>query len=118
MYLLGLIISWLPVLIGEPVVLPPIQTGEANLVESMAVFPSHGVVLSVPIQLTSTGVRKKRAALHATSVTISLEIIVWSACKVSIFPAASSAIVWSIGRIVTGMISGMSQLVNNLRGEF
>ena len=118
MYPLGLIISWLLVLIGELVVLPPIQTGEANMLDPMAVFLSRGVVPSVPCQLTSAGVRKTCAELRATSVTISLERIVRCACKVSPLPSASSAIIWSIGRIATGMISGMSRLINNLCGEF
>ena len=49
---------------------------------------------------------------------ISFERIVRCACKVSPLSAASYAIVWSIGRIATGMISGMSRLINNLREEF
>ena len=115
---LGLIISWLPFVIREPVVLPPIQTGEVNLVYPMSVFLSHGLVLSMPFRLTSVGVRKTCAALRAVSVTIYFKRIVWRACKVSPLPAASSAIVWSTSGIVTGMISGMSWLINNLRGDF
>ena len=53
MYPLGLIISWLPVLCGEPVAITTIQTGEADLVEPMAVFLSHGVVASISFRLTS-----------------------------------------------------------------
>ena len=114
----GLIISWLPFLLWEPVVLTPIQTGEANVVKPMKVLPYHGVVLFMPYRLTSTGVRKTHAALRITSVTISFERIVRRACKVSAFTAAASAIFWSIGRIVTGMISEMSRLINNFCGEF
>ena len=115
---LGLMISWLLVLIGEPVVLPPIRTGEANLVDPMSVLPSRGVVPSVPCRLASAGVCKSCAALHNASVTISFKRIVWHACKFSSLPAASSVIVWSIGGIAAGMISGMSLLINNLCGEF
>ena len=115
---LGLIIYWLPVMLGEPVILTPIRNREANLVDPMAVLPSRGVVLSVSCRLTSEGFRKTRAALRVASVTISFETIVWHTCKGSPLPAASSAIVWSIGGITTGIISGMSRLINNLHGEF
>ena len=111
---LGQIISWLPFLIGELVVLPPIQTGEANLVDPMTVLPSHGVVLSVPCRITSAGFRKTRAALRAVSVTIYSKRIVRSACKVPPLPEEYSVIVWSIGGIATGI----SRLINNLCGEF
>ena len=51
-------IYWLPVLLGETVVLPPIRTGEVNLMDPMAVLLSHGVVPSMPFRLTSAGVWK------------------------------------------------------------
>ena len=86
---LGLIISWLPVLIVEPVVLTPILTGAANMVDLLALFPSCGVVLSVPCQLTYAGVWKTGAVLHAASEKISLERIVQRACKVSPLITAS-----------------------------
>ena len=115
---LGLIISWLPVLLGETVVLPLLQTGEVNLVDPTELLTSHVVVPSVPFRRTSAGVRKICAALRTASVTTSFETIIRRACKVSPLPATSSTIVWSIGGMTTGMMSGMSPLINNLRGEF
>ena len=119
---LGLIISLIPVLLGELFVLPLIQTGEANLVDHMAVLPSRGVVPSVTFQLTSAVVQRTRAALRvalrAAFMEISFEIILRCTCKASILSAASSTIVLSIVRIATGMISGMRQLINSLCVEF
>ena len=115
---LGLIISWFPFLLGESVVLPPLRTREFNLVDPMVFLPSRVVVPSVPCRITFAGVQKTHAALREVSVTTSFEGAVRSACKVSTFPAASSATVWSIGGIVTFMISGMSRLINNFCGEF
>ena len=111
---LRLIISWLPVLLGEPVVLPPIRTGESNLVDPMTVLPSRGVVPPMTFRITYVGVWETHEALRAASVTISFKTIVWLACKVSPLPAASSSIVWSVGGIATGM----NRLINNLRREF
>ena len=84
----------------------------------MTVLSSRGVFLSVPCRITSSGVWKKRAALIAVSVAIYFERIVRHACKLSPIHAASSAIVWSIGGIETGMISEVIQLINNLCGEY
>ena len=55
---LVLIIYWLPVLLGEPVVLPTILTGEAKLMESLEVLPFRGVVPSVSCELISAGLRE------------------------------------------------------------
>ena len=115
---LGLIISWPPVLLVEPVVLTSIITGEANVVDPMVVLPSRGVVMSMQCRITSAEVWKTLAALRAASVTIFFEKITRRACKVSQLPAASPDIIWSISGVVTGMISGMSRLINILRGEF
>ena len=115
---LELIIYWLPVLLVELVLLPPIRTDESKLLDPMAVFPSRGVVPSVPCRIMSAGFSKTRVSLRAVSVTISFNRIVRRAFKVSPLPAASSAIVWSIGGIETGTISGMSRLINNLCGDF
>ena len=115
---LGLIISWLPVLVGEPVLLLTIQTEEVNLMELLGVFPSHGVDLSVTCWLTSAGVRKSCAALYVVSVTISIRRIVRRTYKVSPLPVASSTIVCSIIGMTTGMISGMIWLIDNWCGEF
>ena len=115
---LGLIIYWLPVLIWELVVLPSIKTGEANLVDPMSVLPSCEVVLYVRFRLRSAGVWKTRTSMCAVSVMISFERIVSQACKISPLLAASSTIVWPIEGIATGIIYGMSRLINNLCGEF
>ena len=84
--------------------------------EPYGIFPSCGVVLPMPCCLTYAGFRKTCAALRAASMTISSKRIVRHACKVSPLLVASSSIVWSIVSIATGVISGMSQLINNLRG--
>ena len=81
------------------------------------VFPSRGVVPSLPVLFTSLGVQKICAPLRATSVTISSEITVWRASKESLIPATSSMIVWSIGRIAPGTIFGMSRWRINLCEE-
>ena len=62
--------------------------------------------------------QKIPTALRVVSVKNSFRIIVRIACKVSPLSAASSVIIWSIDRIAVEMISGMSQLINNLCGEF
>ena len=82
---------------------------------------SVAVSWSGPVCAMLAYVRKSKetyAELRSMSVTISFEIIVRRACKVSTFPAAPSAIVWSICGIATGVISRMSRLINNLCGEF
>ena len=82
---------------------------------------SVAVSWSSPLCAMLAYVRKSKetyAELRSMSVTISFEIIVRRACKVSTFPAAPSAIVWSICGIATGVISRMSRLINNLCGEF
>ena len=90
---LGMITSWLPVLFGEPVVLPPIKNGSFNLVERMSVLSSYGVVPSVLCGITSVGVLKTRAALRAVSVTIFYEAIVWRTWKVPLLAATPFTIV-------------------------
>ena len=114
----GLIISWIPYLVGETVVLPPIWNGEVNLVELTEVLPYHGVVLSVPFCLTSAGVWKTHAALCAAPVTISFDRITQSTCKVSLLVASPFKAVWSIVRMTAGNISVMSRSINDLCGEF
>ena len=56
-----LLISWLPILVGEMVVPAPIITGRFNAGELIELFPSRGVVPSLPVWLTSPGFRKTRA---------------------------------------------------------
>ena len=78
--------------------------------------PWSGVDCAMPAYVRR--IQETRAALHAVSVTISIKRIVQSACKVSPLPVAYSLIVWSIGGILIGMISGMSWLISNLCAEF
>ena len=100
----GIPIYWLPVLIGEMVVPAPIRTGEFNLGGVMEVYTSRGVVLSLPIWLTSLGVRKTRAPLHAASVTITFKVGGWHACVVPLPAATPSGICGSIGSMMIEMV--------------
>ena len=70
----GLTISWLPVLVGETVVPPPIITGEFILGDLVEGLQPCGVVPSLPILLTSPGARKMRALLRASSVMITFKL--------------------------------------------
>ena len=75
MYALVLIISWFPVLLGGLVLLPPIQTGEANMVYPMALLLSR----RVPGHAMPDYVRRipeTCAVLRAVSVTISFDRII------------------------------------------
>ena len=63
------------------------------------------------------GYLKICAPLRAPSVTISLEPIIWCACKVPLLTANPSAIHGASG-MTTEMISGMIRLINNFCGEF
>ena len=109
---LGLLTSWLPVLVGETVVPPPIRTGEVNLGDLLEVFPSHGIVPFVSFRFTATGSLKKRAPLRATSVTITFEEIVWRACTVPL----TATTPYTIGKLIGGMMTGMVHLIK--KGEF
>ena len=51
---------------------------------------------------------------RAASVTISFEVIVWRACKVSLLDAIPS----SIGGSIDWMMTGMVRLINNFCWEF
>ena len=110
----GLVISWLLVLVWETVVPPPIITGEFKLGDPMEVLPSYRFFPSVSCRIMSTGVRKTRTPLRATSVIITFKAIVWHACVVPLPAATPSEIHGSIG----GMIIGRVWLINNLCGEF
>ena len=57
----GMIISWLPVLVGKTVVTPPIINGELNLGYLMEVFPSRGFFLSLTVRIMYLGFRKIHA---------------------------------------------------------
>ena len=115
---LGLPISWLPILVGETKGPTPIRTGLVNLGGVLTVFPSRGIVLSVSLQFTTGGSLKTPAALRTASVTISFKRIVHTAWIVPPLIATPSVVFWLINRMMTGMISGMSRLINNLCGEF
>ena len=65
----GMPISWLPILVGDTVVPPPIRTRKFNLGDLMEVFPYRGVVPSLPIRLMSPGFRKTGALLRTASVS-------------------------------------------------
>ena len=66
----GMIISWLPVVVGETGVPPQIMTGEVNLGDLMEVLTSSKIVLSVSVRFTSAEFWQTRAPLRAASVTI------------------------------------------------
>ena len=105
----GLLISLLSVLSGETEVPPPIRTGEVNLGRLLEVFLSRGIVLYVSLRFTTVGSSKTRVPLHAASVPIFFETILWHACKVPILSATPPTIGGSIGRMMTGMV----RLINN-----
>ena len=115
---LGLPIYWLPILVGDTEGPAPIRNGVVNLGGIPTVFLSRGIVLSVSFQFTTGESLKTCTALRAASVTISSERIVRTACKVPPLAATPYAVIWLIGGMTTGMISGMSQLINNFFGEF
>ena len=114
---LGLPIFWLSILVGETKGPEPIQTGVVNLGDILKVFPSRGFVLSVSFQFTTVGSLKIHAPLRVASVTISLELIVWRACKFPLISATPPEI-RGAGGMKTGMISGTIRLINNFCGEF
>ena len=66
-------ISCVLVRLGESEVLLKILIGGVNLAVATAVLTSRGMETSLPVRITSLGVRKMRAPLCAASVTISLE---------------------------------------------
>ena len=83
----GTPISWHPTIVGETVVPPTIRTGKFNLGELMEVLLFRGVVPSLYVQLTHPGVRKTRAPLSATSVTITFKAGFWHSCVVPLLAA-------------------------------
>ena len=80
----------------------------------MEVFLFLGVVTSLPVRLTSPGVRKMRALMRAVTVTITSEVGICRACVVSLQAAITSGIRGSIG----GMIIRRVRLINTFCGEF
>ena len=109
-----LIISWIPVLVGEMLVPPPIRTGELNLGDLMEVLPYRGVFQSLSVWFKSPGVRKTRVPLRAMSVAVTLEAGVWCACVVHLPAATPSGIRGSI----SGMAIGRVRLINDFCGDF
>ena len=76
MGLLGLLIFWLPVLVGETEGPQQIQTGEVNTGGILEVFASCGIFSSVSLWFTAVGYRETHAPLRAASVTIFSDAIV------------------------------------------
>ena len=111
---LGILISFLLFLVGETEVPPLIRTGGVNLEGLMEVFLSRGIFLSVSFRFTTTWFWKARALLHAASVTISFNTIVWRAWKVLLLSADPSA----IGGSIYEMLNEMVRLINKFCGEF
>ena len=104
-------------LVGETEGTAPIRTGVVNLGGGgLTVFLSCEFIPYVYFQFTNGGPLKTRPALHAASMTIYFEIIVQTACKVPPLAATSSAVVWLISGMTTGMISRMIRLINSLCG--
>ena len=68
---LGLTISYVPVRIGESEVPMKFGIWRFNLAVATAVLTFRGVATSLPVHLTSLGVRKMGTPLPAASVTIS-----------------------------------------------
>ena len=111
---LGLLISWLLVLVAETVVPPTIITGEVNLGGVLEVFLSCGIVPFVSFRFTAAGSWKTCAPMCAASVTITFEEIVWHACAVPL-PATPPS---EIGGIIGGMMTRMVRFINNFCGGF
>ena len=111
---LGLKMSWLPILDEKIEGQAPIRSGVVNLGGVSTLFPSHGIIMSMSFQFTTVGYLKTRAVLRAASVTISFELIVRTTCKVP--PLAVTPP--TIGGMMTGMISGMIWLINNVEENF
>ena len=88
-----------------------------NLAVTTVVLTSRGVEPSLPVQITSFGVRKMCAPLYAASVTISFRSTVWHAPKFSRIPSTYSLTSWSIGRIAPWMIFGTNRYFNNFCGK-
>ena len=78
--------------------------------------PWHGAVPARPDYLPRSP--EMRAPLRAASVTISFRSTVWRAPKVSRIPGTSSVESCEIVRILSWMIFGMNQLLNNFCGGF
>ena len=115
---LGLTILWFPFRIVELEVLLNLGLGGINLAVAMAVLTSCGMEMSLPVHLTSLGVRKMCAPLRDASATISFGSTVWRAPKVYWIPGRSSVTIWSTGRIAAEMVFGTNELINNFCVNF
>ena len=109
---LVLLISLLPILVGETVVPQPIRTGEFNLRNLLELFPSRGIFPYLSFRFTTTGYRKICVTLRVTSVTTTFNAIIWSACTVSLPAVIPSEIDGLIGRMMIGRV----RLINNFCG--
>ena len=72
----GLTIYWFPFRVGELEVLLKLGLGGVNLAVDTAVLTSRGVEPSLPVWLSSLGVRKMCASLSAASMKIFFGITV------------------------------------------
>ena len=115
---LGLTISCVPVRVGELEVPMKFELWRVNLAVATAVLTSRGVELSMPVRLTSLGVRKMPATLRAVSVTISFGSTVWRASKLSHITCTSSVTSWSIRQISPWMIFGTNRFFGNFCVDF
>ena len=113
-----LTISCVPVRVGELEVPMKFELWRVNLAVATAVLTSRGVELSMPVRLTSLGVRKMPATLRAVSVTISFGSTVWSASKLSHITCTSSVTSWSIRQISPWMIFGANRFFGNFCVDF
>ena len=96
----------------------PVLTGVVVLGGITMVFLSTGIGPLAPFQFTTGGSFRTPAALHVTPMTISLCRTARTACKYLPLVATPSTVVCLTGRIMTGIIAGISRFVNNLYGEF
>ena len=77
-----------------------------------------GIFPSASFQFTTGGSLKTRAALRAAPVIISIERTVRTTCKVPPLATTPSAVLCLTCGMTTGVIFGMSRLINSLRGNF
>ena len=96
----------------------PIETGLVALGGIPKVFLFRRIGPLVSFQFTTKVFLITHAALCAAPMTISLWRITRTACEVVLLVTNPSAVVWLTGGMMTGMIDGIFQLVNNLCEEF
>ena len=111
---LGLIISCVPVCAGYMELGLELGFGGFNPMFSTAELTSRGVEPFLPLRLTFLVVRKMRAPLRATSVTLAFGSTVWREPKISQILDGSSVTSCSSGRIAAGAVIGTNRLINNV----